>query len=218
MSSTSPTREVSYDPRDTLQAPRKSSRIKNKQLKHSSKASVNSKNAEAPKIINSLSSSENSKLASLSTPKKGSHKNDDDSDDSKSNLSSKMSLWCSPDLSVGMDKLFKVIKLNEDSKFLINSMDLGNVRNIIHLSDNDLHDATSLFSRQDLQDTSFQDSIIKILCLGKCFKLVLKEIHGLGENADIPGQLFPSTSSEENTILDADNMLILKLHYMKCFL
>jgi hypothetical protein len=106
---------------------------------------------------------------------KGSHKNDPDSNYSKRNLLSKMSFWYSPDLSVGMDKLFKVIKLNEDSKFLIISMDLGNVRNIIQLSDQDLHDATSLFSRQDLRDPNFQASIIKILCLGKCFKLVLKE-------------------------------------------
>jgi hypothetical protein len=175
MYSTSQTREVSRDPRDTMEALRKSSRTKNKQLKQSSKRSVSFKDSNSPKIIKSLSSSEKSKLASLSTPMKGSHKNDPDSNYSKRNLLSKMSFWYSPDLSVGMDKLFKVIKLNEDSKFLIISMDLGNVRNIIQLSDQDLHDATSLFSRQDLRDPNFQASIIKILCLGKCFKLVLKE-------------------------------------------
>jgi hypothetical protein len=138
MSSTSPTREVSHDPRDTLQAPRKSFRIKNEQLKQTSKRSVSSKDSKAPKIIKSSSSSEKSKLASLCTPRKGSHKNDhdsDDSDDSKSNLSSKMSFWASPDLSIGMDKFFKVVKLNEDSKFLIISMNLGKVRNMIQLAD-----------------------------------------------------------------------------------
>jgi hypothetical protein len=122
MSSTSPTREVSHDPRDTLQAPRKPFRIKNRQLKQTSKASVTSKESKAPKIIKSSSSSEKSKLASISTPKKGSHKKDDDSDDSKSDSSSKISFLGSPDLSVGTDKLFKVIKLNEDSNFLIISM------------------------------------------------------------------------------------------------
>jgi hypothetical protein len=187
-------------------APRKSSRIRNKKLTQSSKRSVTSKDSKAPKVIKSLPSSEKSKLASLHTPKKGSHNNDNDSDDSKSNSSSKISFWGSPDLS----------KLNEDSKFLLTSMDLGNVKGMIQLSDQDLHDVTSIFSRQDLRDSSFQDSIIKILCLGKYFQLVLKEIHGLGEHDNIPERLIPSTFSEENTFLDADNILILKHHYMKC--
>jgi hypothetical protein len=129
-----------------------------------------------------------------------------------------MSSGDSPDLSIGMNKLFKIIKLIEDSKFLIISMDLGNVGNMIQLSDKDLHDATSLFSRQDLRDPKFQDSIIKISCLEKCFSLVLKKIHGLGEHGNILGQLIHSTFSEENELLDKDNMFILKCHYMKCYL
>jgi hypothetical protein len=188
--------------------------VKNKQLMHTSKRSVSSKESKASKIIKSLSSSEMSKLASLHTPKKESHNNDDESDDSKSNASSKMSFWGSPDLSRGIEKLFKLIKFNEESKLLFTSIDVGNVRNMIQLSDQDLHDITSLFSRQDLRDPYFQDSIIKILCLGKYFKLVLKEIHGLGEHDDIPIKLIPSTFSEENTFLDAGNLLILKHHYM----
>jgi hypothetical protein len=103
-------------------------------------------------------------------------------------------------LVLGMDKLFNVIKLNEDSKFLLISMGLGNVENIIQLSDQDLHDANSLFSPQDLRDPNFQDSNINVLCLGNCFKLVLKEIHGLREHADVPGQLVPLTFREENTL------------------
>jgi hypothetical protein len=51
----------------------------------------------------------------------------------------------------------------------------------------------------------------------KCFKLVLKEIQGLGEHDNIPIKLISSTFSEENTFLDADNLLILKRHYMKCY-
>jgi hypothetical protein len=168
----------------------------------------------APKVIKSLSSSEMSKLASHRTPKKESYKNDDESDDSKSNSSSKMSIWGSPDLSRGIEKLFKLIKFNEDSKLLLTSMDLGNVRNMIQQSDQDLHDITSLFSRQDLRDPQFQDSIIK---LGMCFKLVLKEIHDLGEHDNIPMKLIPSTFSEKNTFLDTDNILILKRHYMKYY-
>jgi hypothetical protein len=47
--------------------------------------------------------------------------------------------------------------------------------------------------------------------------LVLKEIHGLGEHENIPIKLIPSTFSEENTFLATDNILILKRHYMKCY-
>jgi hypothetical protein len=149
------------DPRDAMQAdPRNSSRIRNKQLMQTSMRSFSSKESRAPKIIKSLSSSEKSKLASLHTPKKGSHKNDD-SDDSKSISSSKI-LFCGyPDLSRGIEKLFELIKLHEDSMLLLTSMDLGNDRNMIQLSDQELHDVTSIFSRQDLRDSSFQDSIIK---------------------------------------------------------
>jgi hypothetical protein len=88
------------------------------------------------------------------------------------------------------------MECNEESKLLLTSMDLENVRNMIQLSDQDIHDISSLFSRQDLRDPHFQGSIIKILCLGKCFMLVLKEINGLGEHDNIPGQLIPSTFSE----------------------
>jgi hypothetical protein len=38
------------------------------------------------------------------------------------------------------------------------------------------------------------------------------------EHADIPGKLIPLTFSEENAFLDAYIMLILKRHYMKCYL
>jgi hypothetical protein len=96
-------------------------------------------------------------------------------------------------------------------------MDLGNVRNMIQLSDQHLHGITSLFSRQDLRDPNFQNSIIKTLCLGKCFKLVLKEIHGLGEHDNILIKLMPSTFSEENMFLVTDNILTLKRHYMKYY-
>jgi hypothetical protein len=53
------------------------------------------------------------------------------------------------------EQLFKLIKLKEDSKLLLTSMDLGNVRNVIQLSDQDLHDIITLFSRQDLRDPNF---------------------------------------------------------------
>jgi hypothetical protein len=201
-----------------MEGPRKSSRIKNKQLKQASKGSVSSRETKTPKTIKSYPSLKKSKLASLHTPKRGSHKKDDDNDDMKSNLSSKVSFWGSPDLSAVIENLFKLIKLKEDSKFRLISMDLSNIRNMIQLSDQDLNDVTSLFSRQDLRESIFKDSIIKILYLGKRFKLVIKEKHSLEEYDEITGQLITYTFSEDNTFLDEVNMLILKSHDMKCYL
>jgi len=219
MSTNSPSREVSHDPRDTKQAPRKSSRLRNKdkERKQTSRGSVSSKESKAPRIIKSSSSSEKSKLATLRTPKRGSPKTNDDSDDSKSNASSKMSFWGSPDLSVGVENLLKLIKLNGDSKELIISLNVCTVKNMIQLSDQDIDDVTNLFSRQDLRNPNFQDAIIKVLCLGKCFKLLIKEKHGF-ENDEVPEKLIPSTFSEENAFLDPDNMVILKRHYVKYYL
>jgi hypothetical protein len=52
-------------------------------------------------------------FASLRSPKKGSYKNDDEIDDSKSYASFRISFWGLSDLSRGIEKLFKLIKLNE---------------------------------------------------------------------------------------------------------
>jgi hypothetical protein len=59
--------------------------------------------------------------------------------------------------------------------------------------------------------------MINILSLGKCVRLVIKEKGFLGEHDEIPGQLIPSIFNEGNVSLDADNMLILKRHDMKCY-
>ena len=56
-----------------------------------------------------------------------------------------------------------------------------------------------------------------LLYLGKCFKLLIKEKYGF-KNDEVPEKLIPSTFSEENAFLDSNNMVILKCHYMKCYL
>jgi hypothetical protein len=66
-----------------------------------------------------------------------------------------------------------------NSKSLIISINLCNIKNMINLSNLELDELSSLFSRRDLRDSSFQDTIIKVLCLGKSF---LKENHGLNED------------------------------------
>jgi hypothetical protein len=63
--------------------------------------------------------------------------------------------------------------LDEKSKSLIISMNLCSIKNMIQLSELDFHDVVSLFPRQDLRESVFQDSVIKVLCLGRSFKLLI---------------------------------------------
>jgi hypothetical protein len=149
------TREVSHDPRDTMQVPRKSSRLNNKGPLNTSRRFVSSKASKAPRITKSSPSSEKSKLVKLKSTKKENFK-DNDRNDSKSNSASMLSLWGSPDLSAGVENVFKLIKLHDDVKILIISMNLCNVRNMIQLSGQVLQDVTDLFSRQDLSDPIFR--------------------------------------------------------------
>jgi hypothetical protein len=90
-----------------------------------------------------------------------------------------MSFWYSPDLSPGIEKLFNAINLCENSKSLIISINLCNIRNMIRLSNSELDELSSVFSRRDLRDSSFQDTIIKVLWLGKSFLNLIKENHEL---------------------------------------
>jgi hypothetical protein len=121
-----------------------------------------------PEIVKSSSSIEKAKLETLYSPNKGSPKvikshEDSENSNNKSKSSSKMSFWGSPDLSPGIEKLFNAINLYDKYKSSIISINLCNIKNMIHLSDLESDELSSLFSRRDLQDSSFQDTIIKIL-------------------------------------------------------
>jgi hypothetical protein len=61
------------------------------------------------------------------------------------------------------------MNLCNSSKSLIISINLCNIKNMIHLSNLKLDELSSLFSRKDLRDSSFQATIIKVLFLGKSF-------------------------------------------------
>jgi hypothetical protein len=92
-----------------------------------------------PKIVKSSSSTEKAKLETLYSPNKGSPKvikSHEKSENSinKSKSSSKMSFWGSSDLSPGIEKLFNAMNLCESSKSLIISINLCNIKNMIHLS------------------------------------------------------------------------------------
>jgi hypothetical protein len=128
--------------------------------------------AKMPKIIKSYSYTEKLNLETLCSPKKGSPKvikshvkleslyspnkgspkvikSHEDSENSniKSKSSSKMSFLGSPDLSPGIEKLFNAMSLCENSKSLIISINLWNIKNMIHLSNLELDELSSLFSR-----------------------------------------------------------------------
>jgi len=104
--------------------------------------------------------------------------------------------------------------LYNKSKSLIISLNLCSIKNMTQLSNLDIHEVGNLFSRQDLQDSIFQDSVIKVLCLGKCFKMLIKEKSGLDEYTDVTEKLIPSTFEEETNLLNADGISTLKGHYM----
>jgi hypothetical protein len=119
-------------------------------------------------------------LETLYSPNKGSPKvikSHEDSENSKSKSSSKMSFWRSPDLSPGIKTLFNAMNLCDNSKSLIIFINLCNIKNMIHLSNLQLDEVRSLFSLRGLRDSSFQDTIIEALCLGKSFLNLIKENH-----------------------------------------
>jgi hypothetical protein len=129
-----------------------------------------SKDVKMPKAFKSASFSQEQKLDILNQPKKSNPrviKSHYDSHSHKSNSSSKKSFWGSPDISSGIENLFALMGLFEKSKSLIISMNLCSVKNIIQLSELDLHEVGNLFTGQDLRDSVFQDSIIKVSCLGQ---------------------------------------------------
>jgi hypothetical protein len=106
------------------------------------------------------------------------------------------------------------MNLCENSKSLIISINLCNIKNIIHLSNLELDELSSLFSHRDLQDSSFQDTIIKVLCLGKSFLTLIKQNHGLHEDYVIAEHMIPTTFNEETEFLSDINLNNLKHHHM----
>jgi hypothetical protein len=172
--SSSTKREVSHYPREIEPRQRRSSRSNKKYPgSHSRKSSISTE-TKISNIVKSSSSTEKAKLETLFSSNIGSPKvikSHEDSDDSnnKSKASSKTSFWGSPDSSPGIDKIFNAMNLCENSMSLIIFMNLCNIKNMIHLSNLELDELRSLFSRRDLRDSSFQGTIIKVLCLGKSF-------------------------------------------------
>ena len=185
----SPTKKkVFHDPRETETRQRRSSRLNRKHQEAHSKISNTSRDPKMPRIIKSSSSIEKPKLETLHSSNKRiskAIKSHEDSDSSKSKSSSKTSFWGSPDLSSGIETILTAIDLNDDSRLLITSMNLCNIKNMNQLSNLDLEDVGNLFSRKDLRHSNFQDTIIKVICLGKCFQHLIKDKSGIIKNEDL---------------------------------
>jgi hypothetical protein len=69
-------------------------------------------------------------------------------------------------------------------------------------------------SNLKLDDSSFQDTIIKVLCLGKSFYKFINENHGLHEDDVIAEDMIPTTFNDETEFLSDSNLNDLKRHYM----
>jgi hypothetical protein len=217
--SSSTKREVSHDPREIEPRQRRSSRFNRKDPSNHSRKYSTSTEVKPPKIVKSSSSTEKDELKTLYNPNKRSPKvikihADSENSNNKSKSSSKMSLWGSTDLSPGIEKLFNAVVLCDNSKSLFISINLCNIKNMIHLSNLELDELSSLFSRRDLRYSSFQDMIIKVLCLGKSFFNLIKENNGLHEDDDIAEHMIPTTFNEETDFFNDNSLNSLKRHYM----
>jgi hypothetical protein len=217
--SSSTKREVSHHPRENKPKHKRSFRLNRKHPGSHSRKSYTQTEAKMPKIVKSSSSTEKAKLEILYSPNKGnpkvisSYENIENSN-RKSKSSSKFSFWGQPDLSPGIEKLFNAMNLCDNSKSLIISINLCNIKNMIHLSNLESDELSSLFSRRDLRNSNFQDSIIKVLCLGMSFLNLIKENHGLDEDDVIAEHMIPTTFNEETEVLSDGNTNSLKRHYM----
>jgi hypothetical protein len=85
---------------------------------------------------------------------------------------------------------------------------------MIQVSNLELDELISLFSRRDSWGSSFQDTIMKVLCLEKSFINLIKENHGLNEGDVAAEYIIPSTFNEETEFLSDSNTNSLKRHYM----
>jgi hypothetical protein len=105
------------------------------------------------KIVKSSSSTEKAKLEIFYSPNKGGNKvikshEDSENSNNKSKSSSKISFWGSPDLSPGIEKLFIAMNLCESSKSFIISINLCNIKNMIHLSNLKLDNLAAYFHEE----------------------------------------------------------------------
>jgi hypothetical protein len=69
-----------------------------------------------------------------------------------------------------------------------------------------------------MRESSFQDTIIKFLCMGKSFYNLIKDNHRLHEDDVIAEHMISTTFNEETEFLSDDTLNGLKHHYMTFYL
>ena len=58
---------------------------------------------------------------------------------------------------------------------------------------------------------------MKVLCLGKCFQLSIKEKSDLSKDEGLPSHLIPTTFKEETSIFEDEGILMLKQVYFSSY-
>jgi hypothetical protein len=116
-----------------------------------------------------------------------------------------MSFWGSSDFSPGIEKLFNAMNLCDNSKSLIISINLCNIKNMIHLSNLELDELSSLLSRRDLQDSVSKAQSSRSYAYERHF-ILIKENHGLNEDDVITEHMISTTFNEETEFLSDSNL------------
>ena len=84
----------------------------------------------------------------------------------------KVSVHVSSGFSEGMDKLYQAMGFGDQEKTLFLILNLG-MNYIIQISKLKLDYIPSFFSRKDIRDTTYQNTIMKLLFLGKAFQVLI---------------------------------------------
>jgi hypothetical protein len=81
----------------------------------------------------------------------------------------------------------------------------------------ELDELIILFRRKDLRDSSFQDTITKVLCLENLLLNLIKENYELHEDDVNAEHMIPTTFNEDTEFLSDSNWNSLKHHHMKFY-
>jgi hypothetical protein len=146
-----------------------------------------------PKIVKLSSSTEKAKLETLYSRNKGSPKvikSHEDNENNKRKSSSKMFFWGSPDLYPGIETLLRAMNLCENSKSLIISINLCNIKNLIHLS-----------NLERLTGFKFPQRNYQGLMVRKVIFESNKKNHRLHEDDVFTEHMIPTTFNEDTKFL-----------------
>ena len=100
-------------------------------------------------------------------------------------------------MSPEIENLLNVMQLNDQIREPLISINLCSIKSMIQMSNLDLNDVIASFLFKDLRESDFQETMMKLLRLGKCFQLLIKERSGLSKDEELPSHLIPTTFKED---------------------